>query len=118
MAKLRLSLVVAAATLILLAVNVRAQITQSGLHRARGKNGRRRQTKSGTRTSRPRSAHTGWDLARKGFVEDQQCTSAGSFIPPQPPGNLLVLGDPRLIIDERYPDHVPTCAPCPMPPRH
>ncbi len=42
MAKLRPSLVVAAATLFLLAVDLRAQITQSGPHRARGKNGRRR----------------------------------------------------------------------------
>jgi hypothetical protein len=54
----------------------------------------------------PIGTHTGWNLRREGFAAGEQCAGAGSFIPFT--ANRMAresTGDPRLSLDERYPNH-------------
>tara|TARA_B100001765_G_scaffold168739_1_gene111750 strand:- start:153 stop:530 length:378 start_codon:yes stop_codon:yes gene_type:complete len=54
----------------------------------------------------PIGTHTGWNLRRKGFAEDQQCAGTGSFIPfASTQTERQGTGDPRRSLDERYPTH-------------
>ena len=54
----------------------------------------------------PIGTHTGWNLRRAGFGEGEQCAGTGSFIPfATDYTERQALGDPRLSLDERYPDH-------------
>ena len=54
----------------------------------------------------PLGTHTGWNLRRAGFAENEQCGLTGSFIPfarTQPEREAA--GDPRPSLEERYRDH-------------
>jgi hypothetical protein len=52
----------------------------------------------------PIGTYTGWNLFNRSFFEDGFCTLQGSFIPFAPTKQeRLLLGDPRLSIEERYP---------------
>ena len=54
----------------------------------------------------PIGTHTGWNLRRKGFGEGDQCAGTGSFIPfAADRTEREASGDPRLSLEERYPDH-------------
>ena len=54
----------------------------------------------------PIATHTGWNLRRAGFAEDEQCAGTGSFIPfATSDAERQASGDPRRSVEERYPDH-------------
>ena len=54
----------------------------------------------------PIGTHTGWNLRRAGFAEGEQCGGTGSFVPfATDYTERQALGDPRLSLDERYPNH-------------
>ena len=54
----------------------------------------------------PIGTYTGWNLRRKGFAKGEQCAGTGSFIPfASNQTERQTLGDPRLSLDERYPNH-------------
>ena len=54
----------------------------------------------------PIGTFTGWNLRRTGFAEGAQCRGAGSFIPfAATRADRRSSGDPRLSLEERYPDH-------------
>ena len=54
----------------------------------------------------PIGTHTGWNLRREGFGEGEQCAGTGSFIPfATDRAERQVSGDPRLSLEERYPNH-------------
>ena len=54
----------------------------------------------------PIGTHTGWNLRRAGFAEGALCGNAGSFIPfATARAERDRSGDPRLSLEERYPDH-------------
>ena len=54
----------------------------------------------------PIGTHTGWNLRREGFAEGEQCTGTGSFIPfATDLAKRQASGDPRLSLEERYPNH-------------
>ena len=54
----------------------------------------------------PIGTHTGWNLRRAGFGEGDQCAGTGSFIPfAADQSERTAAGDPRLSLEERYPDH-------------
>jgi hypothetical protein len=53
----------------------------------------------------PIGTYTGWYLGRKGRFENGLCNLRGSFIPfAASKAERLATGDPRLSIEERYPD--------------
>ena len=53
----------------------------------------------------PIGTYTGWNLGRKDRFENGLCNLQGSFIPFAPTrAERLAVGDPRLSIEERYPD--------------
>lgn len=50
--------------------------------------------------------HTGWNLRRAGFAEDEQCGLTGSFVPfARSRAEREAAGDPRRSLEERYGDH-------------
>jgi hypothetical protein len=52
----------------------------------------------------PIGTYTGWNLFNRSFFEDGFCTLQGSFIPfAQTKQERLLVDDPRLSIEERYP---------------
>jgi hypothetical protein len=54
----------------------------------------------------PLATHTGWNLRRAGFAEDQGCSLTGTYVPfAQSRMERLETGDPRPSIDERYRNH-------------
>ena len=54
----------------------------------------------------PTGTHTGWNLRREGFAEGEQCAGTGSFIPfATDRAARQASGDPRLSLEERYPNH-------------
>ena len=54
----------------------------------------------------PLGTHTGWNLRRAGFAEDEECGLTGSFIPfAATRAQREASGDPRLSLEERYGDH-------------
>ena len=54
----------------------------------------------------PVGTYLGWNLRRQGFAEGELCGLTGSFIPfPQTRADRLKSGDPRLSLEERYPNH-------------
>jgi hypothetical protein len=54
----------------------------------------------------PLATYTGWALRRAGFAEGDECNQFGQFIPfRQIRAERLTAGDPRLSIEERYPNH-------------
>jgi hypothetical protein len=54
----------------------------------------------------PLGTHTGWNLRRAGFAEDEQCGLTGSFIPfARTQAEREAAGDPRLSLEERYGAH-------------
>ena len=54
----------------------------------------------------PIGTYTGWNLRREGFAEGDQCGGTGSFIPfATTRAERVAAGDPRLSIEERYPNH-------------
>ena len=54
----------------------------------------------------PIGTHTGWNLRREGFAEGEQCAGTGSFIPfAADRAQRQASGDPRLSLEERYPNH-------------
>jgi hypothetical protein len=54
----------------------------------------------------PLATHTGWNLRRAGFAEDQGCGLTGSYVPfAQTSAERLASGDPRPSIEERYRNH-------------
>jgi hypothetical protein len=54
----------------------------------------------------PIGTYTGWNLRREGFSEGEQCAGAGSFMPfATTTAERRTSGDPRLSLEERYPDH-------------
>ena len=54
----------------------------------------------------PIGTHTGWNLRREGFAEGEQCEGTGSFIPfATDRAERRASGDPRLSLEERYPNH-------------
>ena len=54
----------------------------------------------------PIGTHTGWNLRREGFAKGEQCVGTGSFIPfASNQAERQTSGDPRLSLDERYPNH-------------
>lgn len=54
----------------------------------------------------PTATHTGWNLRALGQAENELCSSNGSYIPfAKTRDDRLALGDPRLSIEERYPNH-------------
>ena len=54
----------------------------------------------------PIGTHTGWNLRREGFAEGEQCAGTGSFIPfATDLAERQASGDPRLSLEERYPNH-------------
>jgi hypothetical protein len=55
----------------------------------------------------PLGTHTGWNLRRTGFAEDEQCGLTGSFIPfAKTKAEREAARDPRLSLEERYGSHV------------
>ena len=53
----------------------------------------------------PIGTYTGWNLGRKDRFENGLCNLQGSFVPFAPTrAERLAAGDPRLSIEERYPD--------------
>jgi Alpha/beta hydrolase domain len=53
----------------------------------------------------PIGTYTGWNLFNKNFFEDSFCTLTGSFIPfAATRQERLAAGDPRLSLEERYPN--------------
>jgi hypothetical protein len=54
----------------------------------------------------PIATHTGWNLRAAGQAENELCSLTGSFIPfAETQMERLLSGDPRLSIEERYPNH-------------
>ena len=54
----------------------------------------------------PIGTYTGWNLGRRDRFEDGFCSLTGSFIPfAHTKQERLAVGDPRLSIEERYPNH-------------
>jgi hypothetical protein len=54
----------------------------------------------------PLGTHTGWNLRRAGFAEDEECGLTGSFIPfAATRAGREATGDPRPSLEERYGDH-------------
>jgi hypothetical protein len=54
----------------------------------------------------PLATHTGWNLRRAGFAEDEGCGLTGSYVPfAQTRAERLASGDPRPSIEERYRNH-------------
>jgi hypothetical protein len=54
----------------------------------------------------PLGTHTGWNLRRAGFAENEECGLTGSFIPfARTAAERQATGDPRLSLEERYHDH-------------
>jgi hypothetical protein len=52
----------------------------------------------------PIGTYTGWNLGRKGCIENGMCNLQGSFIPfAATKAERIATGDPRLSIEERYP---------------
>ena len=52
----------------------------------------------------PIGTYTGWNLNRKGHLENGVCNLQGSFIPfAATKAERIAAGDPRLSIEERYP---------------
>ena len=55
----------------------------------------------------PVATYTGWNRTKTGFGGDYRlCTASGSFIPfAKTKAERLASGDPRLSLEERYPNH-------------
>jgi len=54
----------------------------------------------------PLGTHTGWNLRRAGFGENELCSLSGSFIPfAKTKAERLASNDPRLSLEERYGTH-------------
>jgi hypothetical protein len=54
----------------------------------------------------PLATYMGWNLGSEGFAEDSLCSVIGSTIPfPATKTDRQQRADPRLSIEERYPDH-------------
>jgi Alpha/beta hydrolase domain len=54
----------------------------------------------------PLGTHTGWNLRRAGFSEDELCGLTGSYIPfAKSKAERMVKGDPRPSLEERYGTH-------------
>jgi len=55
----------------------------------------------------PAATYTGWNRSKPGYGGDYRlCTASGSFIPfAKTKAQRLASGDPRLSLEERYPNH-------------
>ena len=54
----------------------------------------------------PLGTYTGWNLRAEGYGEGGQCAGTGSFVPfAESRAERLANEDPRLSLEERYPDH-------------
>ena len=54
----------------------------------------------------PLGTHTGWNLRRAGFAEDELCGLTGSYIPfARSKAERIAKGDPRPSLEERYGSH-------------
>jgi hypothetical protein len=59
-----------------------------------------------TTAQAPLGTYTGWNLGREGLWPNHLCSLQGSFIPfAETRAERMVVGDPRLSLEERYGDH-------------